>query len=336
MNNDLVTVIIPAYNSESFISKCIDSVLSQTHKNTEIIVVNDGSKDNTVSIVKGYGERIILLNKDNGGLCSTRNYGVKHATGKWVIFLDSDDYLDENYISNLLDYSNPKRIDQLVMCDFLMNGLKEHKGWDYKEFESKEDIFRGFLRGEICNRTVNKLYPLELIRNIQFPDGRDMLEDAFFTSHVLEKCNRLIRIPYAGYYYIRRDDSLSKGHMTPSKTSSFYSNTFEKDLIISKYIPVEDYSYFSSRAINHIKGCMFAVRDYNQFDCFKKLIMLVDILKQMNPDDKKVQTFCSYLSKCNSVSRLKRRFASYIMFKDTFKNKKQLLRSTVRKLLTFR
>ncbi|MBR4570580.1 MAG: glycosyltransferase family 2 protein, partial [Candidatus Riflebacteria bacterium] len=101
----MVSVIIPAYNVEKYIGECLDSIIFQTYKNIEIIVVNDGSKDNTLSIIRDYSKkdnRIIIIDKQNTGVSDTRNCGINKAKGVYIVFVDGDDYLANDYITYML------------------------------------------------------------------------------------------------------------------------------------------------------------------------------------------------------------------------------------------
>ena len=102
----LISVIIPAYNAEKYIGKCIESIQNSDYTDLEIIIVNDGSKDNTLGIINSYAKadsRIVVVDKKNGGVSSARNLGLDRATGEYVAFIDSDDYVSENYFSNMLE-----------------------------------------------------------------------------------------------------------------------------------------------------------------------------------------------------------------------------------------
>lgn len=133
-----VSVIIPVYNSEKYISKCLDSVLNQTYQNVEIIVINDGSKDNSIKILKEYEkkyENIILIDKKNEGVSKTRNLGINKATGDYIMFIDNDDFIDEDYIETYMknsDYDivigSYKRIDNNNKLLFKYN-LNENSRW---------------------------------------------------------------------------------------------------------------------------------------------------------------------------------------------------------------
>ena len=329
MGNDLISVIIPAFNAEEFIKRSIESVINQSYKNLEIIVVNDGSKDKTCEIVKQYNN-VKLLNKENGGLCSARNFGVKHATGKYVVLLDADDYYEPDFVLNLHKHVSGKS-DEIAMCDFLKNGKKESENCQYLEMNSKEQIFDQFLHGGIYNRTVNKIYPIELIKNTSFPEGKDMLEDAFFTSHALEKCNRAIRIPYAGYNYIRHEGTYTRNHLSIKQLSSMHSNYLEKDIYLSKYVSASEYEFLATKILDHIRNCLNALKDITIYEIYDKIYYLILFLKSINIANKKQQKFVNYMIKGTNPNKLKKQYIKYSVFVDGFRNKYLYFRNAIRK-----
>ena len=129
-----VSVIVPFYNVEDYIEKCIKSLLNQTLDDLEIILVNDGSKDNSESIAKKYlneyPKKIIYLEKENGGLGDARNYGIPYAKGEYIAFIDSDDYVEKDMYEQMLKKAEEEQSD-MVECDFW---------WEYSEENKKEDI----------------------------------------------------------------------------------------------------------------------------------------------------------------------------------------------------
>ena len=111
---DKVSVVVPIYNVEKYLPKCIETIQTQSYENLEIILVNDGSTDSCLKICEKYkkdDERIIIVNKKNGGLSDARNYGIEKATGKWITFIDSDDYVEKDYIETLINLSNSDDYD---------------------------------------------------------------------------------------------------------------------------------------------------------------------------------------------------------------------------------
>ena len=130
-----VSIIVPVYNVEEYLRKCLDSLVNQTYQNIEIIVVNDGTKDNSQSIVdeykKKYSKIIKSYIKENGGLASARNYGVDKATGEYIMFVDSDDYIDTKMVEKLVKTANKKHSD-IVVSNFYR--VEDDKAMEVKTF----------------------------------------------------------------------------------------------------------------------------------------------------------------------------------------------------------
>lgn len=128
--NKLVSVIVPVFNREATIERCLDSIIKQSYRNIEIIVVDDGSKDRTADICDSYGEkdgRVKVFHNENYGVSYSRNYGLKHMTGKYVIFVDSDDYINESYIEHLVDQAEKGGLALVVGSLVIKTAGKEER-----------------------------------------------------------------------------------------------------------------------------------------------------------------------------------------------------------------
>lgn len=331
-NSKLVSIIVPAYNSEQYLSTCVESVLSQSYKNIELIIVNDGSKDSTLQIAEKYASThsfIKTISKENGGSSSARLFGVNNCSGDYIIFLDSDDYIEKDFVLNLISKTT-NRNDEVVMCDFLKNGKKESENYQFLEMNSRTEIFDNFLLGGIYNRTVNKIYPKSLISESDFPVGRDMLEDAYFTSHVLEKCNHAIRIPYAGYNYIRHSGSISKSPLSKMKRAGMHSNILEKDIFLSNSISEHNKKLMVEKTYSHITNCLYSVRNIETFEIDRKLLFLISYIKETNPENKNTINFCNFMMKCKNAHDIKRQFRRFVIFKGNFRSKLSLFKAFIR------
>lgn len=139
MINSKISIIIPIYNAEKYLEKCLDSIVKQTYKNIEIICVNDGSKDNSINILSRYNKmdnRIVLINKENNGLSSARNIGLASATGEFVMFVDSDDWIDIDTCEKCLKIMNKYSVD-VVMFSY----VREYENKSNPKIIFNEDIF---------------------------------------------------------------------------------------------------------------------------------------------------------------------------------------------------
>lgn len=202
-----VSVIVPVYNVEQYINKCIDSLVEQTLQDIEIIFVNDGTKDNCEEIIlnyqKQYPDKIKYLKKENGGLSSARNYGIPYATGDYIAFLDSDDYVEPDMYEAL--YNEAIRDDyDMVECDFI---------WEYpnkKKLDVGEIYFSQKEAMEKARVVAwNKLYKREVLvnSNVSFPEGL-RYEDVDFFYKILPSLNRIGFVKKPFIHYIQRENSI--------------------------------------------------------------------------------------------------------------------------------
>ena len=218
--NYLVSIIIPVYNVELYISKCLDSVVKQTYNNLEIIVVDDGSNDSSLDIIKYYqlsDQRIKVYSKTNGGLSSARNYGLDNCHGQYVFFLDSDDYIKDYTIELLLNNIIDNNCD-IAVCDliYVYNEIESiSSGGDFviDNINTNSDLIL------INNSACNKLYNYNLFNDIRFIDGL-WYEDLATIPIVICKAKNIIKVNDALYYYMQRDGSIS--HTISYKTFDIY------------------------------------------------------------------------------------------------------------------
>ena len=211
IQKDLLSIIIPAYNAEVTIEKCLNSVISQSYKNMEVIVVNDGSTDNTKSIVEKIAKKekqIQLLNQNNQGTSAAKNSGLRQATGNLVMFLDSDDYLEENIIDKAVKEIGKK--DLLIFGYQTVDNSSKEKAiitpfslskqcWEKSEIKDKVLEFLGF--GVFIDVIWNKIYRKELIDKTIFNTDLVSGEDLSFNLKYFEKCNCIKIIDNIGYNY---------------------------------------------------------------------------------------------------------------------------------------
>lgn len=211
----MLSVIVAAYNVEKYIEKCINSLVNQTYKNLEILVVNDGSTDNTKEIMEKYEKEyknLKLLNKENGGLSSARNYGINHSKGEYITFVDGDDYIDEKMYDEMLNIMIREDSDMCV-CNFrkiYSNKIKIPK-LNYTLF--KGELVHNFLlrHDEIFAISCNKIYKKEIIINNNiFFINKAFFDDLGFNSKYILYTRKVSIVNKAFYNYIQREGSITK------------------------------------------------------------------------------------------------------------------------------
>lgn len=238
MYNYFISIIIPAYNTEKYISSCLESVLKQKYENFEIIIVNDGSSDNTDSICRLFQEndqRIKYFEKENGGVSSARNLGLSHAHGDWVCFIDSDDVVSETYLTSLTE--NIHNNSSLVFCNYQKEFEKTLDiGNVYAE---KEDMIKYFLRHlTALSGPYAKLYSMKVINkyHIRFPENVHMGEDAIFILRYLNKVDSIAVSNSLNYIVKKRKASLStKYNNFQSEWSGYILWKREMEHLLQKY-----------------------------------------------------------------------------------------------------
>ena len=169
-----ISVIMPAYNAEKFIDESIMSVINQTFKDFELIIVNDGSIDNTVNIIKKYikkDSRIKVINKKNGGLSDARNVGIKNSNGDYIFFMDSDDCIQEDTLEILYSLQDDKEMT-IVACEFeRFDKLYKYSNYNKKQNKTynRNTFFRKVLKLKYSMYACGALFPKRLFKNFKFP-----------------------------------------------------------------------------------------------------------------------------------------------------------------------
>ena len=208
-----ISVIIPAYNVEKYLEKCMESVLGQRFNDFEILLIDDGAKDRTPQICDKYASldtRVKVYHKENGGLSDARNYGLDRMSGRYVTFIDSDDYVDLNYLGYMFDLIKEKKAQIAIVQGQVL--LEKEKPLEIKETEEKvikaEDAVRMMLlRREATHTSWGKLYDATLWKKIRFPKGQNY-EDYATTYCVFAQAN-VVAYSNAGlYFYIQRKGSI--------------------------------------------------------------------------------------------------------------------------------
>lgn len=227
MNNPLVSIVIPVYNSEAFLDKCIQSAINQSHKNIEIILVNDGSIDSSGEICDNYSSidsRVKTIHKNNGGLVSSRKAGLKASTGDYVLYIDGDDWIElnliENYVNQVLKFNADVVISSHIVNlegreDILMNSIPSgvYDKDTLKSIVYPKMLCTGqFSQFGIFSYSWGKLYKKELLLENQLKVDENITigEDALCLYPTLLDANKLVILEQPGYHYRQRADSLIK------------------------------------------------------------------------------------------------------------------------------
>lgn len=238
--NSLISVIVPIYNAEQYLEKCIDSIINQTDTNLEIILVNDGSTDNSGAICDEYAKkdsRIKVIHKENGGLSSARNTGLENANGEYVSFVDSDDWIELDMLETLYDACIANEAE--VACggrydvypQSTIVGLCPQKN----ECISTIEMIKKLFTSVECDCSVcDKLFKRPLFNEIRFPIGQINEDEAIFYN-LLEGVTRVALINKPLYNYFHRSSSISTSDFTERKLIYMENAIKIKNFIIEKY-----------------------------------------------------------------------------------------------------
>ena len=249
MNNPLVSIIVPVYNVQNSVARCLESICAQTWKNIEIILVNDGSRDESFSVCEQFREkdpRIVLVDKSNSGVSDTRNCGMTLASGKYVQFVDSDDYIEPDFTERLVTAAETNNAD-LVIAPYWMvipansckagqalENLQENLGIEEKRPDDVREY--GFLPEGIYDRDTfalrlmekpasffysvlwNKLYRRDILtrHDIRFTSEMRWAEDLVFNMQYIQYAEVFASIPQPGYYYVQNPQSICHTQIKPA------------------------------------------------------------------------------------------------------------------------
>ena len=289
MNEDLITVIIPVYNVEKYLPRCIDSIINQTYTNLEIILIDDGSLDRCGEICDQYAEkdkRVKVIHKENGGVSSARNVGLDNASGIYVTFIDADDWVEENYLYILLSNIVKKNAD-IAICNYnrvtgnsiVSNSLQN----DTKLINSKEYLIKVLNPQTGFGFCWMKLIKRESINNIRFNETLTVGEDAIFNIEIAKNVTTIVSLEEALYNYRNRSSSVVKKYDTnyvekylraiQATRKYIFDNYKEKDIIQNYYnfvafhvlLIAVNYCYNPKNEIKNKKKLLRKICSYDDF-----------------------------------------------------------------------
>lgn len=249
MDDSLVSVIVPVYKVEKYLEKCINSLLDQSYPNYEIILVDDGSPDNCPQICDAFSKQygnIRVIHKKNGGLSSARNAGVENSKGRWIVFVDSDDFVERDYISYMWELKNNYASD-FVVCgvtdeDEFGNYLGSSGNSFCEMLNPKEAFFSIYFGRNACFQAYSKLISKDIVQCNPFPDG--YYEDFATTYLWINEAKRIVLGDGAGnYHYIQRDGSILKRKLTRDHLHCFEICDDISAYVERRYPDLKKYNY---------------------------------------------------------------------------------------------
>lgn len=264
--NSLISVIVPIYNVEKYLDRCVDSIINQIYKNLEIILVDDGSPDNCPQMCDDYAKkdsRIKVVHKENGGLSDARNVGMKVATGEYVSFIDSDDYVSLDFYETLLEtiVDNDSDIVECGVVKFYENEKFDKYNDDLKVTNyDTVDALDGLINENPFKQHVwNKLYKSNIALDIPYAVGK-LNEDEFWTYQIFGKAKKVTRINKTMYYYFQRGSSIM-GNGYNIKRLDALEGKMNRQAYIEKNFPI-----LTTKAKVDLYGsCIFAYQSVLKF-----------------------------------------------------------------------
>ena len=258
-----VSIIVPVYNVESYLKRCLESIINQTYKNIEIILIDDGSTDNSSSICDNYQEidkRIKVIHQKNMGLSSARNKGLEIATGDYIWFIDSDDYIELNSLEVIIPYL--KKYDIVV---FNYNEIINKKITKIKSFYNYNDIETKYLLSH-CN-AWNKIYKRELFNNNLFPE-KHIYEDLYLIPTLILKTNKIVFLDKYLYNYVQRNNSLKNSANNTLDRIYALNNLYIK--LNNKYKEEVEYLFIYNLLITSLieevtNNCKYNIKELNKY-----------------------------------------------------------------------
>lgn len=259
--NARISVIVPVYNVEEYLSRCVDSILAQTHSNLEVILVDDGAKDASGVICDGYAAkdpRVKVIHKKNGGLSSARNRGLEAAGGEYIAFVDSDDWIEPDAYAHLLHIMD--KYDVKLVCGgrYDVDGDTGEKTVGLcparEEVISAEELAGRIFLWDGCDSSAcDKLYHRSLLENFRYPEGK-VCEDVPVTYRIVLAAERVAVSDKPFYNYCHRSGSISTAAAITEKTFHFSRHTEEIYPYIRQHYPaIENQArYLRVRSLSHI------------------------------------------------------------------------------------
>lgn len=300
---ELVSIIIPIYNVEEFLEKCLNSIKCQSYKNIEVLLIDDGSKDNSKKVCDKFVEidgRFKYFYQENSGVSSARNNGIRNALGEYVTFVDGDDYLDKNHIEKMVTVLSRSELAISGRKNITENGIKHVFQSDRDMvFDKKELIDQILKMGIVFSYPWNKMFKMKIIlkNSLEFDGNLDYGEDLVFDMQYATLINKSVLVTGSTYNYVYRENSVSnqwnaatlKKRITDllsiKRVIDMLADDFvEEKIFLNKRIVVEGARYIRLMYVYN-----FSISDINMY---KKIVMnsYKEIEKLLNNREKLIYT----------------------------------------------
>ena len=279
MDNPLISVIVPIYNCERYLGRCIESIVQQDYSHFELILVDDGSTDQSGAVCEHWADRdsrIKVFHKENGGQSSARNLGLDRAVGDFISFVDSDDYVTHDYLSFLLSLFPDSDDCSITACNhyIVRNGRPAPSASEDTDrvFSAKEALENTLFHGCVDISPCGKLYKKAVFEDLRFPEGR-IFEDTWLFGEIIARTDRLVFGRRGCYYYVIHDDSTVRKAFSPRNLQ--YIEAAEK-LASDAMKYGQDMRVGGIRRINHARLSVLRYMEH----CGKEYLTLKKTLRE--------------------------------------------------------
>lgn len=277
--NPKVSIIVPVYNVEAFLDECVRSVLAQTYENIEIVLIDDGAKDNSGKMCDDYAlkdDRIVVIHKENGGLSSARNAGIEKATGDYLMFVDSDDVISpsmvEMMVSKALEYDTDIVSSRITENRDLLETGDIQKVRVFDVYEALKDIFYD---GLILTSASGKLYSKDLWKSIRFPVGMLFEDYATIYKVIMASKGKVVSVPVFNYYYRPNPNGITKATFNHKRMQFYEVNdrvVSDVKAIYPDLLPIIQYRV-TRQSISYFRD--MGASDYDNKEDIKHVIKMV-------------------------------------------------------------
>ncbi len=273
-----ISVIVPCYNVQEYIEKCLQSLADQTYKNLEVIVVNDGSTDTTRDIIGKFcegRENFIVVDKQNGGLSSARNEGFKYATGELIGFVDSDDFVDVDMYEHLYNNMIKEGADLSICGKYRYENdiaAPMQKEGIYLSMTGEQALKTLLMGNPYQNEAWDKLYKRELFDDLRFPVGKQY-EDSAIMYKIMFACNKVVYDSTPKYYYLIRGNSITGTNFSPKRMDYFEAGKKCLDFVKENCPTLTEYAAFRYVSIGLFLARDIILSKSHEFDGYLKEII---------------------------------------------------------------
>lgn len=322
-----ISIIVPVYNSKKYLERCIDSLINQTYKNIEIIAVNDGSKDKSLQILKKYKDKIIIINQKNKGTNIARKQGVLRASGDYLMFVDSDDYLNLDAVRILVKYLEKKKYD-VIKFNGIIEPTKELKNSyliDKNKILNKKQIQELLITKKVLNNLCFSIYKADLIKKVKaFNSSISNCEDYLVNLEFYTNVDKLYMVKDVLYHYQMNIKSTTKN----KNVKQIYKNFNEQLFVYSKlydYLKLWNINTYTNQLkvtvniLDSIKTSLYNLLKYDKKNIYLDNILNSEILDYIR-NNYNYKTIKKYLNK-----NLSYRIKNYPMIRSIYFNNRRII-----------